>query len=124
LTKTFKEECIISNLWTCEERLGLDKTIKNIDLRDESLKLFMRNNFESTIDTSISKSYLDDNVFNLNADDETETVVDISENTDQYDLTPYIKINSNLISDINNLEKQMKTLSPDQKEVIDYVHQN
>ena len=42
----------------------------------------MRNNFESTIDTSISKSYLDDNVFNLNDDDETETVVDIRENTD------------------------------------------
>ena len=125
MTKTFKEECIIRNLWTCEEeKLGLDKTIKNIDLRDESLKLFMRNNFESTIDTSISKSYLDDNVFNLNGDDETETVVDISENTDQYDLTAYIKINSNLIADINNLEKQMKTLSPDQKEVIDYVHQN
>jgi hypothetical protein len=75
----------------------------------------MRNNFDSTIDTSISKSYLDDNVLNLNGDNETETVVDISENTDQYDLTAYIKINSNRISDINNLEKQMKTLSPDQK---------
>jgi hypothetical protein len=38
LTKTFKEECIIRNLWTCEEeKLGLDKTIKNIGLRDESL---------------------------------------------------------------------------------------
>jgi hypothetical protein len=107
LTKTFKEECIIRNLWTCEEeKLGQDKTIKNIDLKDESLKLFMRNNFDSTIDTSISKSYLDDNVFNLNGDNETETVVDISENTDLYDLTAYIKINSNLISDINNLKNK------------------
>jgi hypothetical protein len=40
---------------------------------------------------------------------------------DHYDLNAYIKINSDLINDIINLENMVKTLTNDQKEVTDYI---
>jgi hypothetical protein len=48
MTKSFKEEFILRNLWISDNELENDNnTVKKIDLRDEAIKLFMRNNFEN-----------------------------------------------------------------------------
>jgi hypothetical protein len=105
MTKSFKEECILRNLWISDDELENDNnTVKKIDLRDEALKLFMRNNFETNSGKNNLKYYYNENIFNLdNQEFETESVLDINSNyDDQYDLKAYIRLNSNLISEINN----------------------
>jgi hypothetical protein len=127
MTKSFKEECILRNLWISDDELENDNnTVKKIDLRDEALKLFMRNNFETNSGKNNLKYYYNENIFNLdNQEFETESVLDINSNyDDQYDLKAYIRLNSNLISEINNLDKRFQTLSTDQREVINYINTN
>jgi ATP-dependent DNA helicase PIF1 len=127
ITKTFKEECIIKNLWVLEEdQLDVElNTLKKIDLKDEAIKLFMRNNFASETNKQNSKSYFDENVFNLeNNLQETDNIIEEIEDNGQYNLNTYIRINSNLISEINTLEIKLQTLSSDQKEVMDYIKAN
>ena len=103
----------------------------NINLNDEALKLFMRNNFINLTDKQNIKSYYDENVFenvssiyNSNSETLKDTIVEEITKEEKYDLNSYIRINSNLISDINDLNNKLKTLNNDQSDVINYIKKN
>ena len=132
ITNTFREECIIKHLWNCDEleNQTLENFI-NINLNDEALKLFMRNNFENLTDKQNIKSYYDENVFenvpsiyNSNSKTLTDTIVEEITKDEKYDLNSYIRINSNLISDINDFNNKLKTLNIDQTDVMNYIKKN
>ena len=132
ITYTFREECIIKHLWNCDE--SENQTLENfinINLNDEALKLFMRNNFENLTDKQKIKSYYDENVFenvssiyNSNSKTLTDTIVEEITKDEKYDLNSYIRINSNLISDINDLNNKLKTLNIDQSDFMNYIKKN
>ena len=127
MTKSFEEECILRNLWKSDEELKNENTIvKNVDLREEATKLFMKNNYETNNGKANIKYYYNENIFSLdNQEFEKESVLDINNiDDDQYDLKTYIRLNSNLISEINNSDKKLQTLSSDQSEVIDFIKTN
>lgn len=112
------------------ENQHIDK-IYNINLNDEALKLFMRNNFEITTNKQIYKNYYDENIFDfesnnnfINPNSLKDTVFEDATVDEQYDLKAYIRINSKLISDINDLDNKLKTLNNEQTEVIEYIKQN
>jgi hypothetical protein len=119
-------------LWNCDE--SENQTLENfinINLNDEALKLFMRNNFENLTDKQNIKSYYDENVFenvssiyNSNSKTLTDTIVEEITKDEKYDLNSYIRINSNLISDINDLNNKLKTLNIDQSDVMNYIKKN
>ena len=103
----------------------------NINLNDEALKLFMRNNFINLTDKQNIKSYYDENVFenvssiyNSNSETLKDTIVEEITKEEKYDLNSYIRINSNLISDINDLNNKLKTLNNDQSDVMNYIKKN
>ena len=57
ITGTFREECIIRRLWKTEENFDNEKNLmKNIDLRDEAIKVFIRNNYDSLSEKNNIKS--------------------------------------------------------------------
>ena len=89
----------------------------------------MRNNFEILSNKEIIKNYYDENVFEnestiYNSDILKDTIIEEVTEDEKYDLNTYIRINSNLISDINDLNNKLKTLNKDQIEVIDYIKTN
>ena len=86
----------------------------------------MKNNYETNNGKAKIKYYYNENIFSLdNQEFEKESVLDINNiDDDQYDLKTYIRLNSNLISEINNLDKKLQTLSSDQSEVIDFIKTN
>jgi len=116
ITKTFKEECILQKLWAHDDELNpIYSSLNTINLKDEALQLFMRNNFDSKLISNNQKLNIlyTENVFNHNENNYiSDQVNDIAadEVEDHYDLSTYIKINSNLINDIINLENMVKTL--------------
>ena len=82
-----------------------------INLEDEALKLFMRNNFQTQ---SNNKSNYDDTAFQTNNtlnDSIRSSTLDENIIDDEYDLNTYIRLNSKLISEITNLENKLKTLN-------------
>jgi hypothetical protein len=88
----------------------------------------MRNNFENLTDKQNIKSYYDENVienvssiYNSNSQTLTDTIVEEITKDEKYDLNSYIRINSNLISDINDLNNKLKTLNIDQTDVMNYI---
>jgi hypothetical protein len=123
ITKTFKEECILQKLWANDNELNpIYSSLNTINLKDEALQLFMRNNFDSISNNQKLNILHTENVFNHNDNNYISNQVnDIAsdEVEDHYDLSTYIKINSDLINDIINLENMVKTLTNDQKEVTD-----
>lgn len=86
----------------------------------------MRNNFDNDANSHKVKSYITESVFNLNeVNQENESYFEHQNDDDeQYNLNTYIRLNSNLISEINNLENALKTLTKDQSEVINYIKTN
>jgi predicted transcriptional regulator len=93
----------------------------------EALQLFMRNNFYSISNNQKLNILYTENVFNHNDNNYISNQVnDIAsgEVEEHYDLSTYIRINSDLINDIINLENMVKTLTNDQKEVTDYIKKN
>jgi hypothetical protein len=125
ITKTFKEECILQKLCANDNELNpIYSSLNTINLKDEALQLFMRNNFDSISNNQKLNILHTENVFNHNDNNYISNQVnDIAsdEVDDHYDLNAYIKINSDLINDIINLENMVKTLTNDQKEVTDYI---
>ena len=128
LTKTFKEECIIKKLWLHEDESACNGNINidNINLKDEAVKLFMRNNFESLSNKPILKNYMNENVFNLDTTlfVNSENLTEQFPENDEYNLNAYIRINSKLISEVNHFETQLKNLNSEQTEIINYIKEN
>ena len=115
-------------MWNCDESENQNmENLININLNDEALKLFMRNNFINLTDNQNIKSYYDENVssiYNSNSETLKDTIVEEITKEEKYDLNSYIRINSNLISDINDLNNKLKTLNNDQSDVINYIKKN
>jgi len=91
----------------------------------------MSNNFEITTNKQIIKNYYDENVFDFdsinnfnNSNSVKDTVFEDVTVDEQYDLIAYMRINSKLISDISDLDNELKTLHDEQTEVINYIKQN
>ena len=64
-------------------------------------------------------------MFNLNNHDfESDSIIDEKNLNDQFDLNTYVRLNSNLIAEINNLDKKIQILSPDPKKVTEYIKTN
>ncbi len=67
ITKTFKEECILQKLWANDNELNpIYSSWNTINLKDEALQLFMRNNFDSISNNQKWNILHTENVFNHN----------------------------------------------------------
>jgi hypothetical protein len=114
-----------AKLWANDNELNpIYSSLNTINLKDEALQLFMRINFDSISNNQKFNILYTENVVNQNDNNYISNQVnDIAsdEVDDHYDLNAYIKINSDLINDIINLENMVKTLTNDQKEVSYYI---
>jgi hypothetical protein len=130
LSQTFKEECIIKNIWITNDEEWIEKHTKsekiNIYLKDESTKLFIRNNFEcKNLNQTYKKAYFDENTSNANSlPYDTIQSNDQKNNHESFNMDKYIKINSNLIDDLNKLDDKLKQLTSDQKNIVEYIEKN